>query len=63
MTPKPDDRARLDFIASFRVALTFDHDSRLWLVEMAGGYRTLGKTPRQAVDEAMRWTRRNTNAS
>lgn len=58
MTKQNLDSDRLGFVTHFHVTLSFDHESRLWTAETRGGYRTLGKTPRQALDDLMRFTKK-----
>jgi len=56
MTTKPTDQDRLNFLTHFRCSLEFDYAIGMWSIKMAKG-RSLGSTPRKAIDEAIKWTR------
>ena len=58
MNPKPNDQDRLNFLTQFRCTLAFDGSIGQWNVKMGKGV-ALGKNPRQAIDEAIKWTKKS----
>jgi hypothetical protein len=56
MTTKPNDTTRLDFITTF--GLRLERDMALGVWKLCIGDRTaMGKTPRKAIDQALRFTK------
>lgn len=58
MTAKPNDQDRLNFLTQFRLNLVFNGEVDKWQIRMAKGV-ILETTPRKAIDEAIKWTRKN----
>ena len=56
MSPKPTDQDRLNFLTQFQAWLVYHEDQNVWVVQM-GRSQAIGKTPRKAIDEAIKWTR------
>lgn len=57
---KPTDSSRLDFLREFRASLAWSAEYGLWKAETEAGQAVMMKTPRRALDELMRLTRRGT---
>lgn len=55
MTPKPNDKARLDFLGQCAWRMVYDAEAKHWKIYL-GAYTAIGKTLRKAADEAIKWS-------